>query len=650
MKLSRLLILIISLLWLLILIGTLAITARNTRDYLESQMRSHAQDTATSLGLSLSSSVAKGDLATANSMVDALFDRGYYRSIAIRGMAGETLVQRDQPVQVRDVPAWFTGLFVLETPPGNALVMHGWKQAGTVEVASHPGFAYKELWHVSVQAFWWVVAVGIAAFLLVALVLRLALAPLADMERQALGVSRREFATLKKLPWARELRRVAEAMNSMCVAVARMLGEQTALAARMRAKAYQDGVTGLANGRSFRERLDHLLGAPEEFSAGALFFIRLDRFDEYNDRHGHVAGNQALRQAALALGSVCCRHEGCLLGRMNGPEFAMLVPDVAGEEIGALGDSAIASLKALRHGEDGAPAHVGIAVCQVGQSASGLLAAADTALVAAQESGASCWRLHGGAGAAATRGLGAAERKALVQTAIDTRGIVLHYQPAVAVDGGAVMHREALARIGGPDGALLAAGSFMSAVNQQGLAAEFDKQVVAQMLALHAGAAEQLAVNLSGASLRSPSFVDWLCAQLEADAAGAGRLVFETAELALLDDLDAARTAIARIRRTGARFGVDRFGHSAASLGHLRSLDVDYIKIDGSFIRHIDQSEDGRFFLQALAGIAHGLGIRVIAEAVENWEEWDVLKELRIDGAQGYFVGAPQVLSPAEPA
>jgi len=639
MKLSRLLILIISLLWLLILVGTLVISARNTHEYLQIQMRSHAQDTATSLGLSLSS-VGKGDLAVANSMVDALFDRGYYRRIAIRGIAGETLVLRDQPIEVRDVPGWFTGLFALETPPGSALVMHGWKQAGTVEVVSHPGFAYKELWQVSVQAFWWVVAVGIVAFLLVALLLRMALAPLADMERQALGVSRREFATLKKLPWARELRRVAEAMNSMCVAVARMLGEQTALAARMRAKAYQDGVTGLANGRSFRERLDHLLGAPEEFTAGALFFIRLDRFDEYNDRHGHVAGNQALRLAAQALGSVCCRHAGCLLGRMNGPEFAMLVPDIAGEEIGALGDSAIAALKALRHGEDGAPAHVGIAVCQTGQSAPELLAAADTALAAAQETGASCWRLHGGVGAAVKRGLGAAERKALVETALSTRSIVLHYQPVIAMDGGAIMHREALARIAAPDGALLPAGLFMAVVNQQGFAAEFDQQVVAQVLALDA--AEQLAVNLSGASLQSAEFVDWLCAQLAANGTGAARFVFETAELALLDKLDAAKAAIARIRRSGARFGVDRFGHSAASLGHLRSLAVDYIKIDGSYVRHIEQSEDSQFFLQALTGIAHGLGIRVIAEAVENQAEWDVLKELRIDGVQGCFVGAPQ--------
>ena len=645
MKLSRLLVTILLLLWLLILVGMLAISTRHTHDYLQNQLRSHAQDTATSLGLSLGGSVGAGDLAVTDSMVNALFGRGDYRRIVIRGAAGEILVQRDQPVQVRDVPAWFTSAFALETTPGNAPIMHGGKQAGTVEVVSHPGFAYTGLWQISAQAFWWVTAVGIVAFLLVALVLRLALAPLADMERQALGVSRREFATLKKLPWARELRPVAEAMNSMSIAVARVLGEQTALAARMRAKAYQDGVTGLANGRSFRERLDHLLGAPEEFSAGALLLIRLDRFDEYNDRHGHVAGNQVLRLAAQALGSVGCRHQGCLLGRMNGPEFALLAPDIAGEEIGALGDAAIAALKALRHGEEGAPAHVGIALCRVGQKASELLSAADTALAAAQESGASCWRLQDAASAAAIKGMGAADRKVLVETALHAHAIVLHYQPVFAMVSGALMHREALARIAAPDGALLPAGSFMQAVNQHGLAAEFDKQVVAQVLALDAAAAEQFAVNLSGASLQSPAFVDWLCAQLEANAAAAGRLVFETAELAVLDNLDAARAAITRIRRAGARFGVDRFGHSAASLGHLRSLGMDYIKIDGSFVRPIEQSEDSQFFLQALTGIAHGLGIKVIAEAVENQAEWDALKELRIDGAKGHFVGAPQALS-----
>jgi len=644
MKLSRLLVTIIALLWLLIFIGTLTISTRNTRDYLESQMRSHAQDTATSLGLSLTTSLAANDLPTMNSMVDAIFDRGYYRSIVIRSTSGAILVERKQPLWVKEVPAWFTGTFTLATPEGHALIMRGWNQAGSIDVVSHPGFAYKELWHVSVQAFWWVVAVGIAAFLLVALAVRLALAPLADMERQALGVARREFATLKKLPWARELRRVAEAMNTMCVAVARMLGEQTALAARMRAKAYQDGVTGLANGRSFRERLDHLLGSAEEFSAGALVFVRLDRFEEYNDKHGHAAGNMALQRAAQALGSVCCTHERCLLGRLNGPEFAMLVPDIGADEIAALGDAIVAALKGTQAGEEGTPAYIGIAFCHTGQNASAPLAAADMALAAAQEAGKSCWRLHGGEPLAPRLALSASARKALIETALGNDGIVLHFQPVSATDGGAIMHHEALARIAAADGILQPAGVFMPTANRQGLAPEIDKQVVAKALAhlqTHPGMPEQLAVNLSGPSLRSAAFVDWLCAQLAAHPAAARRLAFEIAELALLDDFDAGKAAIARIQQAGARFGVDRFGHSTASLGHLRSLAVDYIKIDGSYIRHLDRNDDGQFFLQALTGIAHGLNIKVIAECVETAEELEVLRNLRVDGAQGLFVGAP---------
>jgi diguanylate cyclase (GGDEF)-like protein len=644
MKLSRLLVTIISLLWLLIFIGTLTISTRNTRDYLESQMRSHAQDTATSLGLSLTTSLAANDLATMTSMVDAIFDRGYYQSIVIRSTSGNVLVERKQPLWVKDVPAWFTGMFTLAAPEGHALIMRGWNQAGSIDVVSHPGFAYKELWHVTLQAFWWVVAVGIAAFLLVALVVRLALAPLADMERQALGVARRQFITVKKLPWARELRRVAEAMNAMCVAVARMLGEQTALAARMRAKAYQDGVTGLANGRSFRERLDHLLSSTEEFSVGALVFVRLDRFEEYNDKHGHAAGNDALQRAAQALGSVCCTHERCLLGRLNGPEFAMLVPDITADEIGALGDIIVSALKGTQAGEEDTPAYVGIAFCQAGQSASVPLAAADMALAAAYEAGRSCWRLHGGEPLAPRLALSASERKTLIETALKNDSIVLHFQAVSTTDGGAALHHEALARIGTADGILQPAGVFMPTANRHGLAPEIDKQVVTKALAhlqTHRGMPERLAVNLSGPSLRSAAFVDWLCAKLAAHAAGAQRLAFEVSELALLDDLDAGKAAIGRIQQAGARFGVDRFGHSAASLGHLRSLNVDYIKIDGSYIRHLDRNEDGQFFLQALTGIAHGLNIKVIAECVETTEELDALRNLRIDGAQGLFIGAP---------
>lgn len=649
MKLSRLLVLIISLLWLLIFIGTLAISIHHTRDYLVNQMQSHAQDTATSLGLSLTTSIEQGDLATMKAMVDAIFDRGYYREIVIREMSGEVFVERAEELWVKGVPAWFTAMFTLAPPQGKALILHGWKQVGTVEVVSHPGYAYKELWRISVQAFVLLAAAGLAAFLLVVLVMRSALAPLGEMEAQALAVSQRQFRPLKKIPWARELRRVAQAMNTMCRAVERMLSEQIALTEKMRTKAYQDGVTGLANGRSFGERLHHLVNSPEEFSAGALVIVCLDRFKEYNEQHGHAAGDRLLQTAAQALVKASANYERCLLARMNGAEFAMLAPDIGPDKAGALGDALVGALAHLREqaGGDSAEAYIGIACYQIGQSASDLFGAADMALEAAQDRQGSRWRLYSGEGAAEKSLLTEGDRKAVVEKALETGGIVLAFQPVPAAGDHRLLHYEALARIPVADGALLPAAMFLPIARKHGLAEEIDRQVVAKILAhleSQAGGTEMFAVNLCGSSVRSPDFIKWLCGRLAEDRGRASRLVFEVAELCMMDNVDATRNAIELIRQAGARFALDRFGLSAASLGHLRNLHLEYIKIDGSYIRHINQNEDSQFFVQALAGIAHGLGISVIAEYVETQEELEALRHLAVDGVQGYFTGEPAPL------
>lgn len=649
MKLSRLLIIIISALWLLIFIGTLSLTIRNSRDYLANQMQSHAQDTATSLGLSITTSVERNDLATMNSMVTAIFDRGYYRHIVIRKISGDILVERSQALWVGDVPDWFMRTFTLETPQGEALIMQGWKQVGTVEVVSHPGHAYKELWRVSMQAFWWTLTVGILSLLAVVLVMRFALAPLSGMEAQALGISRRQFAVMKKIPWARELRRVAEAMNTMCSAVERMLGEQTALTEKMRSKAYLDSVTGLANGRNFNERLSHLLNSPDEFAGGALIFVRLDKFKEYNETYGHAAGNTLLRQTGEILGQLCSQYERTLLARMNGAEFAILVPGIAQDSMSALADAMIHKLSELQRtsdtGETTAVAYAGIAFHQAGQSASTLLSAADNALHSALEQGTSSWQLYSGKQSGKAVELDSTQWKYLITTALQSGKIILHFQPVISCQDRAIMHHEALVRMAMQDGSLLAASAFMPIAKESGLAQEIDKYVVEKVLT-HLSAAGQshavFAINLSDASLRDAGFIEWLCTKLAEDKTTAKRLIFETAEYGVVADIQAAHQAIQQIHEAGAKFSIDRFGRSAASFGYLRNLHADYIKIDGSYIRHIARNEDSQFFVQSLAGIAHGLEIRVIAEYVETKEDFEALRTLPVDGAQGYYIGKPE--------
>ena len=645
MKLSRLLILIISCLLALVFAGASAIVINNSRDYLVEQMRSHAQDTATSLGLSLSSTLKNGNTAMMNSMADVIFDSGYYQEVVIRAISGELLVSRVQAPQPMEVPPWFASFFVLEAPRGQSLVMSGWRQLATVEVVSHPGHAYRELWRVSRQAFWWILGIGAASFILIFVVLRLALAPLNAMEGLALGISNRRFGVLKKLPWARELRRVAHALNTMSLTVERMLGEQTSLAERLHLKAYVDGVTGLANGRDFRERLDHLLDAPEEFSNGALLFVHLDPLQEFNDTHGHSAGNSLLQRVAQRLAGMCQTYAASLLARMNGAEFAILVPDMEANEAKELGGRVVAALEGISlPGEMPLGVYVGIALCRPNEGVAALLSKADGALHAARRSADSGWHLHEDGQWDESVAVSRSQWKSDIEAALKSGNIALQFQPVQGCKDQRELYREVLVRIATEDGALQPAGVFLPIVEKLGLAVHLDKLMVnraMEYLSKDPGAG-RLAINLFVSSILNEEFVEWLYEQLAADIKLSMRLVFEVPEAEVGYRFDELRTSMQHLRQTGAQFAIDHFGHSAAVIGHLRNLPVDFIKIDGSYIRQIDQNDDKQFFVQTVAGIAHGVGMQVIAEHVETAEELTMLQALGVDGVQGYLIGKPQ--------
>lgn len=644
MKLSRLLILIIACLLALVFAGASAIVINNSRDYLVMQMRSHARDTATSLGLSLSSTLKNGNTAMMNSMADVIFDSGYYQEVLIRGISGELLVSRVQAPQPMEVPSWFANLFVLEAPRGQSLVMNGWKQLATVEVASHPGHAYRELWRVSQQAFWWIMGIGAASFILIFVVLRLALAPLSAMESLALGISNRRFGVLKKLPWARELRRVAHSMNTMSLTVERMLEEQTSLAGRLHVKAYVDGVTGLANGRDFRERLDHLLDAPEEFSNGALLFVHLEQLQAFNERHGHSTGNSLLQSVAQRLTEMC-QTNASLLARMNGAEFAILVPGMEANEAEELGSRVVTALEGISlPGEMPLGVYVGIALCRPNEGVSALLAKADRALHAARRRTDRRWQLHEDAQWDESVAVNRNQWKSDVEAALKSGNIALQFQPVQGCKDQRELYREVLARVATEDGELQPAGVFLPIVEKLGMAVHLDKLVVSramEYLGKDPGAG-RLAINLFVSSILNEKFVKWLYEQLAADIKLSMRLVFEVPEAEVGYRFDELRIAMQHLRQTGALFGIDHFGHAAAAIGHLRNLPVDFIKIDGSYIRQIDQNDDKQFFVQTVTSIAHGVGMQVIAEHVETAEELITLQALGVDGVQGYFIGRPQ--------
>lgn len=647
MTLRHQLIIIFTLLLLCVFGGSLAISVNNTRAYLGEQLQSHAQDTATSLGLSLTPALANNDLTLAETMVNAIFDPGYYREITVRAADGTPLIERVLPVRIEGVPAWFVNLIALDTPQRESEVMSGWRRAAKVVVRSHPGYAYQELWRIAVQSFWWFLVVTIGAVAVIVAALRYVLAPLRALERQALAIAEREFPVLAKLPWTRELRRVVVAMNTMSGKVERMLNDQTELTEKMREQAYRDPVTGLANRRSFEDRLHHLVESHEEFQHGALVLVQLDALAVYNERHGYAAGDELLRQTAELLSRALAETGECVAARLGGGTFGVLAHDVLPHEAAALGETIGRALRELHtRGLLEAPGagHIGIAYHDGRLPAAQLLAQADMALRAAQAAGPNAWRLYESAALAPAEVQGAGQWKTTLLDLIDARKLVLHFQPVVTCADRAVSHYEVLARLPRADGELMPAGVFLPMAERAGLSDAFDRLVVESVLAFiaaHPATTEKYAVNLCPRSVHDARFVDWLCAVLERTPAAARRLILEVREFGALAQPEALRAMVARVRALGAQVSLDRFGVGFGSFGYLKSLKIDYIKLDGSFIRRLDQNRDNQFFVLALGEIAHGLDVQVIAESVETEAEWAILPELHVDGAQGYFVGRP---------
>lgn len=646
MTLSRQLILLVSLLVLLLFVGTFFISALNTRDYLENQLASHAQDAATSLGLSATSHVADNDRAMVVAMINAMIHRGDYLDIRVEDLEGNTWVERKGDLVGDGVPGWFVELFSLHPPEGMATMMSGWRQIGRVKVTSHPGLAYRKLWDTSREMLSWFV-VGALLVLLVGLVaLRLMLRPLKQVEWQAESICNREFPVVEQRPFTLEFRRVVEAMNRMSRKVSRMLVESERLASRLREQAYQDPVTGLANRRQFMDVLTNRVEDVDAFYQGGVLLLQLKDFKRYNQDHGYPAGDRLLSRTGELLREHTARLPKATLAHLSGADFALLVEDLDEPGFEALAQS-IAEAASSLFGELDLPsadvAHVGGVVYR-GQPVSEILSEADQALRRAQATSANAWVVL-----IPTRESGevrsASEWRALIELAIDRRSFKLLRQPVLRASDESLIHNEIFLRLINPHNPeeALPAGVFMPLAETGGLASRIDQTVLELVRAELEGLPGEgkVAVNMSPSTLGEQAMLPWVSELLEAAPSLARRLVLEWPEYGATAHVPQLRQWIDALAPLGVEFSLDHFGKGFASFAYLRDLKAHYLKIDGSYLQSLEAQPNNQFFLQAVAEIARGLDMQVIAESVETEAEWQQLPALGIDGGRGYWLGRP---------
>jgi diguanylate cyclase (GGDEF)-like protein len=648
MTLYRQLLIFTLILFFLLFAGTWAAKLSTTRTFLLDQLESHAQDTATSLGLSISPHMEQNDIPAVETMFNAVFDRGYYRVVRLTDIENKVLIDRTLEVTIDGVPAWFIRLVPLTTPKATAIVLAGWRQAGEVLVESHPGYAYKTLWETVVRTTIWFGGMGIAVLLFGGFGLRLLLKPLKMVEHQAETLCKRQYEIQEKLPRTRELRRVVEAMNRMTFKVKEMFDEQARVAERLRKNAYHDSLTGLGNRRYLEGQVATRLDRREIVVKGAFLLAQIKGLQELNQRKGFGAGDELLQKVGELLQKTTTHVPHCALARLTGGDFGIFLPDAAPSDTDYIAGEIVKGFAQLAVEGLTLSADVG----QVGgvtytraTTFSQLLSGADTALRAAQQAGSNSWHVDALADSPDTVRGQQQWRNILNQTLRD-RNILLFVQKTVRCDDpGSILHLEVFSRIREESGNLLSAGMFMPLAERLGLVSALDRIVLEKAMQTDAESlgVNQLAVNLSPSSLKDEAFRQWLLASLETLPPASPKMRFEFVEFSAVQHLDLVRSFGAQVQELGHGYGLDHFGHGFSNFGYLKSLRPDYVKIDRAYTDELKSREsDSYFFIGSLTGVAHSLDILVVAEGVENEEQYTLLRELNLDAIQGYYISRPE--------
>jgi diguanylate cyclase (GGDEF)-like protein/PAS domain S-box-containing protein len=418
-------------------------------------------------------------------------------------------------------------------------------------------------------------------------------------------------------------------------------------------QASHDSLTGLINRREFEERLSDALSAVQRDAATphVLLYMDLDQFKVVNDTCGHTAGDLLLRQLGDLLQT---RVRGSdILARLGGDEFAVLLEDCTLAQAVGVGEAlreAIAEYRfAWRDNNLQVGVSIGIVEFDAGiKSVNELLSQADVACYVAKDLGRN--RIH------VYQEGDAAERHremqwvARINQARDEDRFELFFQPIVPIadHADAVPKYEILLRMRTEDGEYVPPNAFIPAAERYNLMPSIDRWVVGQvfdkLICRSREPAERytLAVNLSGTTLNDARFLEFMLERLNETRLPEAALCFEITETAAIANLSHVVHCMKTLRAQGCQFALDDFGSGLSSLTYLKNLPVDYLKIDGSFIRNVNRDSADHTVVEAIAHMASALNIKTIAERVESEEVMKRLGQLGICYAQGYYVAGPR--------
>ena len=434
--------------------------------------------------------------------------------------------------------------------------------------------------------------------------------------------------------------------------------ELRGLTRQMTYQASHDALTGLVNRREFERRLQEAMDSAQTGNvAHALCYLDLDRFKVVNDTCGHTAGDNMLREVASLIKEAV--RDSDTVGRIGGDEFALLLVGCPLEKARQIADDVVRSVNDYRFVWKDKIFNIGVSIGLVeigrdGGAIEDIMNSADSACYVAKKQGGLHVHVYSAREEANARHSGEIHWLQKLQGALRDNKFELYYQPIVHAQAGGVRGPalEVFVRLEGEKGQPGAPPSeFIRAAERYRLMPHIDRWVVQTVLsALGRGGMKlptgrSVAINIAGQTLGDSEFLEFVVDCFDHTGADPGDICFEVTEGSVVANLDHARRFIAVLHGMGCEFALDDFGSGLSSFSTLRTLPMDYLKIDGSFIHNLAGDSVNQAMVAAMIELSRSLNFRVVAEQVEDQLSLDTVTGMGIDFVQGFVVGRPQPLS-----
>lgn len=413
--------------------------------------------------------------------------------------------------------------------------------------------------------------------------------------------------------------------------------------------ATHDPLTGLHNRREFAAIFERHLSRVRRYgNSGALLWMDLDGFKQINDSLGHNAGDELLSSISHRMRATV--RDSDVLARLGGDEFAVLYPNVDEAQAKLAAERLMDAIRKHTVVVEGqtlrSTSSMGVVLFpEHGDSASELLIKADMAMYRAKASGRNRIVTYTPDDERVESPESRIDWLRVIREALENDDFVLYAQPILDLRTNRTVRYEILLRLRDQAGNIIPPGAFLDVAEQFGLSGDIDRWVLRKVMDVlgDASLSDELsfAVNLSPRSLTDPELLEMVTEKESLSIIGPVRLVLEITETAAIYNIHVAKDFLRTLRTQGYEFALDDFGKGFSSFYQLKNLDVDYLKIDGSFVRNLSKDPVDKHLVTAMVHLAGSLGKRTIAEFVEDEETLDILRGIGVDCAQGFHIGRP---------